>query len=126
MIHAVLPRHFLLQRKRPGQDSAQPMIANLDGLVIVSAIDEHLSFELVERFLALAAGAGLRTLLVFSKADLCPSWTNCNRRPRGASTVTIVFLPAVSTAIPELCSNQECSPAKAGALWGVPARENQR
>ncbi|MFC1763102.1 ribosome small subunit-dependent GTPase A [Planctomycetota bacterium] len=53
-----------------GQARRQPFAANVDTLVIVSSCDNDFSESRIERYLALAAEARIRPVIVLTKADL--------------------------------------------------------
>jgi ribosome biogenesis GTPase len=48
------------------------MVANIDELWIVVCADEHMSEELIERYITLASEAKVRPVLIFTKADIHP------------------------------------------------------
>jgi ribosome biogenesis GTPase len=75
MIEAVLPRRSAFVRKAPGDTAhdkveAQVVAANVDTAFIVTAAGRDWNPRRVERYIALAAAAGVRPLLVLTKADL--------------------------------------------------------
>jgi len=71
-----LERFSVLTRRAPGSRVAdQVLAANVDTLLVVTACNEEFSVGRVERYLALAAGAGdttgpIRAVVVLTKADL--------------------------------------------------------
>lgn len=66
-----LERFSALARQAPGSKFAtQTLAANVDTLFIVTACNQDFSVSRIERYLALAAEAGCRPVLVLTKADL--------------------------------------------------------
>lgn len=70
LIEALLPRNSLLQRPTVGGAGMQGIAANLDGVLVVSAMSAEFNPRRVERLLALAWSSGATPLLVLTKADL--------------------------------------------------------
>lgn len=71
----VLPRRGALQRKRPGASEPQLMAANLDCVWIVSALNRDFEPRRIERALAQTWEAGATPVVVLTKRDLCPDWS---------------------------------------------------
>jgi ribosome biogenesis GTPase / thiamine phosphate phosphatase len=68
-----LERFSALTRQAPGSRFAtQVLAANVDTLLIVTACNQEFNIERIERYLALAAEAQIRPVLVLTKADLAP------------------------------------------------------
>ncbi len=68
----VLDRHSLVSRKAAGSGVARQVIAaNLDALFIVSSCNADFNAGRMERFLVLAASAGVEPVVVLTKADTC-------------------------------------------------------
>ena len=66
----VLDRHSLVARKAAGSGVARQVIAaNLDALFIVSSCNADFNAGRMERFLVLAASAGVEPVVVLAKAD---------------------------------------------------------
>lgn len=69
----VLDRRSLVSRKAAGSSVARQVIAaNLDTLLIVSSCNADFNPARMERFLVLAASAGVEPVVVLTKADTCP------------------------------------------------------
>ncbi|MGV8985469.1 MAG: ribosome small subunit-dependent GTPase A [Cypionkella sp.] len=69
----VLDRRSLVARKAAGSGVARQLIAaNLDALLIVSSCNADFNPARMERFLVLAASAGVEPVVVLTKADTCP------------------------------------------------------
>ena len=69
----VLDRRSLVSRKAAGSSVARQVIAaNLDALLIVSSCNADFNPARMERFLVLAASAGVEPVVVLTKADTCP------------------------------------------------------
>ncbi|MCB1621757.1 MAG: ribosome small subunit-dependent GTPase A [Thiothrix sp.] len=76
--HALDPLHLLerksvIRRRSAGREAVLQLIAaNIDTLFIVSSCNEEFNLNRIERYLVLAAEAGIEAVLVLTKADLCP------------------------------------------------------
>jgi ribosome biogenesis GTPase / thiamine phosphate phosphatase len=70
VIHHVLPRTSLLERKRPGVQQAQAVAANVDVVFAVTTAERPPNLRRVERTLALIAASGARAAVVLNKVDL--------------------------------------------------------
>lgn len=64
-----LERRTVLQRKTDGSTRPQLIAANVDTLFIVTSCNEDFNPARLERYLALAAGAGTTPVIVLTKAD---------------------------------------------------------
>ena len=66
-----LERSTVLHRKSPGEEATAQIIAtNIDTVFIVTSCNEDFSLSRIERYLALAVPAGIRPVVVVTKADL--------------------------------------------------------
>ena len=73
-IHAVYARRTLLARQAAGTDvHAQPLAANVDQGLVVSAANRDLNPRRVERYLSTLWEAGIEPVVVLNKVDLCAS-----------------------------------------------------
>jgi ribosome biogenesis GTPase len=69
VIVALQPRHSLLER--PGFDGeTKPVAANIDQIIVVSAIQPALSEQLIDRYLINAETVGIPPILLINKTDL--------------------------------------------------------
>jgi ribosome biogenesis GTPase / thiamine phosphate phosphatase len=72
-VQRVLPRKSMLARKRPGPTSElQLMAANLDVVLVVSALNQDFSPRRLERALALIWEGGAQPVVLLTKLDECP------------------------------------------------------
>ena len=70
-VEAVLPRKTELARKQPGSTfGRQVLAANIDVVLIVSAVEGDFNLHRIERYLVLAEQSGADPVIVLSKADL--------------------------------------------------------
>ena len=70
----ILDRTSLLKRPAPGHDHRVQLIAaNVDTLFMVTSCDQDFNVARIERYLALAREAGVRPIVVLTKADLSPT-----------------------------------------------------
>ena len=69
----ILDRTSLFKRPAPGDDRRLQLIAaNVDTLFIVTSCDGDFNIGRIERYLVLAREAGVRPVIVLTKADLSP------------------------------------------------------
>lgn len=69
----ILDRTSLFKRPAPGDDRRLQLIAaNVDTLFVVTSCDQDFNVARIERYLVLAGEAGVRPVLVLTKADLSP------------------------------------------------------
>jgi ribosome biogenesis GTPase len=72
IVHEVLRRRSCIVRKAAGSAyEEQPIVANIDYLIIVCGLDGDFNVRRIERYAALAASGGAQPVLVLNKADLC-------------------------------------------------------
>ncbi len=70
VIEEVLPRRALLSRKRPGKTSvAQPLVANVDRVVIVTTPGRDFNPHRLERFMAVSWEAGATPIIAINKSE---------------------------------------------------------
>jgi ribosome biogenesis GTPase len=70
----ILDRASLIKRPAPGDDRRVQLIAaNVDTLFVVSSCDQDFNLARLERYLVLTHEAGVRPVLVLTKADLSPT-----------------------------------------------------
>jgi ribosome biogenesis GTPase len=70
----ILDRASLFKRPAPGDDRRVQLIAaNVDTLFVVSSCDQDFNIARLERYLVLAGEAGVRPVIVLTKADLSPA-----------------------------------------------------
>lgn len=73
LIQAILPRNTLLKRAAAGEHYQQQLIAaNIDSVLLVSAMDDDFNAKRIERYLLLINSSGAKPVLVLTKLDLCP------------------------------------------------------
>ncbi|MFA6046758.1 MAG: GTPase RsgA, partial [Phycisphaerales bacterium] len=72
-IHAVLPRRTKFSRRASGDpDLEQVVAANVDTVLLVTALDQNFNLRRIERYLAGAWESGAQPVVVLNKADLHP------------------------------------------------------
>jgi ribosome biogenesis GTPase len=70
----ILDRTSLFKRPTPGDDRRVQLIAaNVDTLFIVTSCNQDFNLARIERYLVLAREAGVRPVVVLTKADLSPA-----------------------------------------------------
>lgn len=71
LIHAVYPRHSIIERKAVGKSGQVQIIAtNIDYGLIVQAVDRDFNLNRLERYLIICHAAKVDPLIVLSKIDL--------------------------------------------------------
>lgn len=70
VIHHVLPRAGLLERKRPGANQAQAVAANVDVVFVVTSAERPPNLRRVERTMAVVVAGGARPVIVLNKIDI--------------------------------------------------------
>jgi ribosome biogenesis GTPase len=71
-IQALLPRDTLISRQAAGEETEeQPVAANVDIVFLVMGLDGDYNPRRLERYLALAARSGARSIVLLTKPDLC-------------------------------------------------------
>ena len=69
-VEGILPRSSWLARRRSHSGEVQPIAANVDMVLVVTAPQELVSLRRIERYLALASDAACACAVVLNKADL--------------------------------------------------------
>ncbi|NLD34476.1 MAG: ribosome small subunit-dependent GTPase A [Clostridiales bacterium] len=73
LILSLLPRTSLMSRTEAGlRGRSQPLAANIDLALICTSMNEEFNPKRLDRYLAMADGAGVRAVLLLTKADLAP------------------------------------------------------
>jgi ribosome biogenesis GTPase len=68
----LLERKTLLKRRSAGSEAMLQLIAaNIDTLFVVTSCNEEFNLNRIERYLVLAAEAGIEAVVVLTKKDLC-------------------------------------------------------
>ena len=72
-IHAVLPRLTKFSRRAAGDaDTEQIVAANVETVLLVTALDQNFNLRRIERYLAVTRESGAEPVVVLNKADLHP------------------------------------------------------
>ncbi|WP_126429921.1 ribosome small subunit-dependent GTPase A [Brevibacillus marinus] len=118
-IHAVLPRRSKFSRKAAWTTMDEQIVAaNVDTVLLVSALNHNFNLRRIERYLVLAWESGANPVIVLNKADLCPDVT---QKVRETEAVAIgVPIHAVSAETGEGLSQliPYLTPGKTVALLG--------
>ena len=73
IIHALVPRKTLLQRKTAGKRvDFQLIAANIDVALIVQSVDDNFNLRRLERYLVMVNEGGITPVILLSKCDLIP------------------------------------------------------
>lgn len=71
LIHALFPRHSILERQAVGRSGQLQIIAtNIDYALLVQAVDRDFNINRLERYLTIAHTAKVAPIIVLSKTDL--------------------------------------------------------
>lgn len=71
LIHAVLPRHSIIERKAVGKIGQVQIIAtNIDCGIIVQSVDRDFNLNRLERYLTICNASNVAPVIVLSKIDL--------------------------------------------------------
>jgi ribosome biogenesis GTPase len=96
IVEAVLPRQSCFYRRAVGKrEERQAIAANVDLLFVVCGLDGDFSPRRIERYLALAADAGVTPVLVLNKADACADVDSRVREVQAISAAQVVALSAL-------------------------------
>lgn len=112
-------RQTELARRAAGTDARRQLIAaNVDTLFVVSSCNADFNIARLERYLALAQGAGCFPVILLTKADMCDDPQDYIRRAeRAAGMAPVLALNALDTE--ELFEVAAwCGPGQTGALLG--------
>ena len=72
IIHHILNRYSLLERRMSGTEQGSQLIAtNIDQLFICMAMNNDFNFRRLERYLAIGWQSGAIPVIILTKADLC-------------------------------------------------------
>ncbi len=73
-IHGVLPRKTKFSRRAAGDAAVEQIVAaNVDTVLLVTALDQNYNVRRIERYLAAAWDSGAQPVVVLNKADLHPA-----------------------------------------------------
>jgi ribosome biogenesis GTPase len=109
----VLERRSYFTRKRPHQEEAQILAANVHRALLLSALGPDFNPRRIERYLAAAHEAGSEPVIVLGKLDLCPDpapFVEALEPLRGQarvicwSSVTLEGLESLQAEIPAGCT----------------------
>ncbi|MGK9369222.1 ribosome small subunit-dependent GTPase A [Melioribacter sp. Ez-97] len=71
LIHKILPRYSILERKAAGKKSeVQIIAANVDYAFLIQAVDRDFNVNRIERYLTLCYTSGIKPVVVLTKIDL--------------------------------------------------------
>jgi ribosome biogenesis GTPase len=98
VIHQVLPRRTKFSRKVPGRDTEeQVLVANVDVVFLVQALDESFRPRLIERHLIMIHESGSRPVVVLNKADLCADFRQTLEAAESAAAGVPVVIVSAKT-----------------------------
>ena len=113
-IHAVLPRRTKFSRRAAGDNDVEQIVAaNVDTVLLVTALDQNYNLRRIERYLAVAWESGAQPVVVLNKSDL-------HAAPDAARAEVEAIAPGA--AVVTLSAAHDIDPAAALAPWLVPGR----
>jgi len=72
IIHDVLPRQTIVERKTAGDKTEAQIIAvNIDKLILVVGLDDNFNIRRIERYLTMIYDSGAEPIILLNKTDLC-------------------------------------------------------
>ncbi|MFW2383049.1 MAG: ribosome small subunit-dependent GTPase A [Acidimicrobiales bacterium] len=99
VVHGVLERKSLLQRRDPSTGNEQLIAANIDVVGIVCGLDRPVSPGRIERFVTLSWDAGAVPLVVLTKSDLVDDTTDVeDTAVAGAAGADVVCVSSLTTS----------------------------
>ena len=97
IVEAVLPRTSCFYRRAPGKrEERQAIGANLDLVFLVCGLDGDFNLRRLERYLTLAAEAGVQPVIVLNKADVCADPSAHVQEVTAISKAPVVALSALA------------------------------
>jgi ribosome biogenesis GTPase / thiamine phosphate phosphatase len=116
-IHALLPRETLIARQSAGEETEeQPVAANIDVVLLVMGLDGDYNPRRLERYLALAARSGARSMTLLTKPDLCADVEARRVEIEALGTPTLVLSPRHGQGLEAL--DEHLVPGRTVALLG--------
>lgn len=96
-VWATLERSSLLRRRDPMRDVVQPIVANIDTVIIVCGLDRPVKDGRVQRATALAWDAGAAPVVVLTKSDLVDDTDAVAKGVEGANPGVDVVVASSTT-----------------------------
>ena len=120
LIHAVYPRHSILERKAVGISGQVQIIAtNIDCALLVQAVDRDFNVNRIERYLTICNASNVEPLIVLSKIDLIDEETLLEIKEQIAQRVKNIPVIAVSSIQADYAQLEELiKPGKTYCLLG--------
>ncbi len=98
VIQEVLPRRSKFVRKSPGKQMVEQVIAaNVDTVLLVSALDGDFNPRRVERYLAQCWESGARPVILLNKADACEEARAMSAEMQRVAIRTAVYVVSAKT-----------------------------
>jgi len=102
VIETIRPRGAVISRRGPGRSGERQILAaNIDVVIMVTALDRDFNVRRLERYLVLAAECGAATVIALNKAELCADLPAAFQAVAGiAPGAACVALSAIESAEP--------------------------
>ncbi len=112
LIHAIYPRHSIIERKAVGKTGQVQIIAtNIDFGLIVQAVDRDFNLNRVERYLTICNASNVKAIIVLSKVDLIDDDTLSdiiNQLETRIKNTTVICVSMHAKGYSQLTSILEC------------------
>lgn len=120
LIHAIYPRHSILERKAVGKaGQVQIIAANIDCALIVQAVDRDFNVNRIERYLTICHASNVEPLIVLSKIDLIDELQLDDIKDQVKQRVTDIPVLAISSIQADYAKLEELiKPGKTYCLLG--------
>lgn len=115
----LLERKSLIKRRAPGLERhAQMIAANIDTVFIVSSCNQDFNIARLERYIALVLQAGVKPVIVLTKADLCDTPETFIEAAQAVAHLAPVLILNALQATVETTLAEWCAPGQTVAFLG--------
>jgi ribosome biogenesis GTPase len=118
VIHHVLPRTSLLERRRADEHAAQAVAANVDVVFVVASAERPPNLRRIERSLVVVRASGARPVVVLNKADLSDDPERDLAGARSVASDAVCLATSAATGAGVEAMRADLPPGTTGALVG--------
>ena len=120
VVERVLPRRSKIARKAPGRIVREQVVAaNVDTVIVLSALGRDVNERRLERLCAIAWAGGARPVIVLNKADLCPDRAPYVERAKRSAPAVDVQVVSALTGLGLEALDRYLEPGRTVALLGT-------
>jgi len=120
VVERVLPRRSKIARKAPGRIVREQVVAaNVDLVLVLSALGRDVNERRLERLCAIAWAGGARPVIVLNKADLCAEPAPYVERVKRAAPAVDVHVVSALTGLGLEALDRYLEPGRTVALLGT-------